>query len=742
MAQAAEAETRYSLRDEFRPDRLLPSLTAGVLMGLAEAAFAISLVSLIFTGELAPYLPQGIGIALASAVVLLITTALVSAVPGVMSSVQDSPAVLMAVIAGALAGTLVRAGVEDVLPTVLVALALSTLLTGMFLLLLGFFNLGGLVRYVPYPVVGGFLAGTGWLLAQGSFGTMADYPLTLATIPDLLRPDQLVLWVPGIVCALVLFVGVRSIKHFLAMPGLLLAAVLVFYLGLLVTGTSFARAADLGLLLGKVGAATWQPFNPALLLAADWSSLFGQSGNVAILLALTLVSVMLNVSSLELAINHDVDVDRELRSAGFANVVSGLLGGMAGYHWLSLTTLSYRIGARGRLAGIVAGLLAAVILFIGGSLLSFIPRPLLGGLLLFLGLDFLIDWVVGGWSRFSRAEYGVVLLILVVIMVTNFLIGVGVGLVAMVILFAVNYSQISVVHHSLAGAETRSNVERSANYRRALVEYGEQTYVLELQGFIFFGTSNALLEQIRARVNDPGRAPVRFVILDFRRVTGLDSSAALSFSKGRQLAKARGIMLVLTDTSEATLNRLELGSLSEDDEDVKIFPDLDRGLEWCEDQILDIEGVTRRHVPTTLRAQLAESGFETADTKRLMDHLEQVKVKEGEYLIRQGDEPDDLYFIELGRVSIYLELGDDRRVRLRTLGMGTAVGELGLYLDERRSASVIADMPSIAHRLTRQTLDEMRQKDPELAAAFHELIIRLVSERLAAANRSIEALHR
>jgi SulP family sulfate permease len=367
---------------------------------------------------------------------------------------------------------------------------------------------------------------------------------------------------------------------------------------------------------------------------------------------------------------------------------------------------------------------------------------LLGGLLLFLGLDFLIDWVVGGWSRFSRAEYGVVLLILVVIMVTNFLIGVGVGLVAMVILFAVNYSQISVVHHSLAGAETRSNVERSANYRRALVEYGEQTYVLELQGFIFFGTSNALLEQIRARVNDPGRAPVRFVILDFRRVTGLDSSAALSFSKGRQLAKARGIMLVLTDTSEATLNRLELGSLSEDDEDVKIFPDLDRGLEWCEDQILDIEGVTRRHVPTTLRAQLAESGFETADTKRLMDHLEQVKVKEGEYLIRQGDEPDDLYFIELGRVSIYLELGDDRRVRLRTLGMGTAVGELGLYLDERRSASVIADMPSIAHRLTRQTLDEMRQKDPELAAAFHELIVRLVSERLAAANRSIEALHR
>ena len=66
---------------------------------------------------------------------------------------------------------------------------------------------------------------------------------------------------------------------------------------------------------------------------------------------------------------------------------------MVGYHALSLSTLSYRIGARGRLPGLVAGAVCAVMLFAGSALLAFFPKPILGGLLFFLGLDFLVEWV-------------------------------------------------------------------------------------------------------------------------------------------------------------------------------------------------------------------------------------------------------------------------------------------------------------------------------------------------------------
>ena len=105
-----------------------------------------------------------------------------------------------------------------------------------------------------------------------------------------------------------------------------------------------------------------------------------------------------------------------------------------------------------------------------------------------MGLDFLVEWVIAGWRKLSRTDYAVVLLILVVIGATNFLIGVGVGLVAMIVLFVLNYSRINVVHHALSGAELRSNVERCAYHQRALTEkLGQHIYILELQGFLFLG---------------------------------------------------------------------------------------------------------------------------------------------------------------------------------------------------------------------------------------------------------------
>ncbi len=173
---------------------------------------------------------------------------------------------------------------------------------------------------------------------------------------------------------------------------------------------------------------------------------------------------------------------------------------------------------------------------------------------------------------------------------------------------------------------------------------------------------------------------------------------------------------------------------------MRIFPDLDHGLEWCEERLLEIEQITTLHVPVTLGAQLADSGFEKANTARLMEFLERVNVEEGEYLIRQGEEADELYFIERGPVSVYLEIERGERVRLQTLGLGTTVGELGLYLGTTSPASVIADSPVTAYRLTRTALSEMKEREPALAATFHEFVAYLLSERLAATTRALEAV--
>ncbi len=742
MTQAIGGRILYMLREESRPERLLPGLISGTLLGLTEVIISASLGSLVFSGELALYLPYGIGMGLVTGVVVLIGISLTSRAPEMIGSTQDSTSVILAVIAAALVRALSTASPAEKVATILGAIAVTTILTGAFLLALGHFQLGKLVRFIPYPVMGGFLAGTGWLLMQGSFGVMASFPLTLTNIPALLRAEQLMLWVPGVLFALILFIGLRRIKHFLALPGILIGAIAVFYVALLVTGTSIGTATAHGLLLGKVaGRATWQPFALDRLTAVNWAAMLGQSGNIAIVPILSVVSLLLNASALELVFHQDIQLNRELKAGGLANVVSGLAGGMLGYQALSLSALNYRMGARGRLAGLVAGALCAVALFAGAALLAFFPKAILGGLLLYLGLDFLYEWAVAGWSKLSRIDYAVVLLILGVIAATNFLIGVAVGLVAMIILFVLNYSRINVVHHALSGTELRSNVERCAYHRRALNEdLGRRIFILELQGFIFFGTANVLLDQIRARVADKEGPKVRYLILDFRRVTGLDSSAVMSFVKGRQLAEAQNIVLVFTHLPEAVRRRFEVDGLAANDSTVRFFPDLDRGLEWCEEEVLEADKITIIHVPVTLSAQLADSGFSKANTARLWEYLERADLNEGEYLMRQGEEADKLYFIERGMVSVCLELDNGERVRLQTLGLGTAIGEPGLYLGTKCTASVIADSPTIAYRLTRAALAEMKAKDPELAATFHEFAARLLSERLAATTRTLEAV--
>ncbi|HMZ07488.1 MAG TPA: SulP family inorganic anion transporter [Anaerolineales bacterium] len=730
-------------RNEIQFQQWLPALMMGTVTGILEVIYALSIASLIFNGDLAAFLPYGFGISLVSSVVLLVGTALTSSVSGVFSSVQDSSVVVVAVMAASLAGVLVTAGDGERLATILVTISLTTILTGLLFLTLGTFRLGTLVRYIPYPVMGGFLAGTGWLLVQGSIGVMTDTPLTLMNIPVLLQPDQLPRWLPGVIFALALFLVMKRLDHFLTMPAMISGAIALFYLSFLLTGTSVQEATARGLLLGKVGdEAIWEPL--ALghqLLEANWKAILGQGGNMVIVLFLSAIGFLLNASALELTTRLDIQLNNELKSIGLVNIVSGLLGGLVGYHMVGDTALNVRVGARGKLPGVVTGIVCAGTFLLGAPLLAYLPRPLLGGLLFFLGLEFLVEWTVSSWKRLSRSDYFITLLILIVIASTNFLIGVGVGLAAAIVLFVVNYSRINVVRHALSGADVTSNVERCTYHQRVLKDkLGQQIYILELQGFLFFGTANALLDQMRVRLDDSTQLKIRFLIFDFHRVSGFDSSAVISFVKCRQITEAQGITLVLTNLSAQMQQRFELDGLSENEKGIRIFTDLDHGLEWCEEQMLDIEQVTTLHTPVTLSAQLADSGFERVNTKRLLNYLERVTFKEGETLIQQGDEADRLYFIEMGIVSVYLELGDQKRVRLRTLGLGTAIGETGLYFGTTSTASAIAELPVTAYRLTRAALAEMKQKEPELAASFHEFSARLLSERLISTTRTLETV--
>jgi SulP family sulfate permease len=220
----------------------------------------------------------------------------------------------------------------------------------------------------------------------------------------------------------------------------------------------------------------------------------------------------------------------------------------------------------------------------------------------------------------------------------------------------------------------------------------------------------------------------------------MDASAACSFARVRQLATAHHVVLVCTHLTVALQHQLEKsGGTPLPDASCRLFATLDYGVEWCENHLLADAGVALSP-PQPLSRQLTELLQAPVDTARLRQYFAPHHLPAGAVLIGQGDPADALYWIEQGQVSAVLELADGQRLRLRTTGAGTLMGELGVYLGMPRTASVITEQPTMYLRLTREALHEMRRHDPALAAALDALVIRLLAERLASLNTTVEAL--
>jgi sulfate permease, SulP family len=728
-------------RQEQQP-QLIPGLTSGLVLGVIEVVLVTSFAALIFAGDAAVHIPSAISLLLAGAVVIMVTVGLMTSLPPTVASVQDSTAAILALIAASITSELPR-GTDEAFLTIVATITLSSVLAGVAFFVLGRFGLGNLVRFIPYPVVGGFLAGTGWLLFKGGAGVLTGTSLTMASLDTFGRGDVAAKWLPGLLFALIVLLLVRWFRHFLIIPASVVTALAIFYGVLWIGGIELGDAEAHGWFLGPfpAGAGRWEPWSLHAFTGADWAHIFAQTANIVTLLVVALLALLLNATGIEQVLNRDGDVNRELRAAGAANLIAGLGGGIIGFHALSFTALARRTGATGRVASLVGAAVCVVALVAGTDPLALFPRSILGGLLVFLGLAFLVEWLYDAWFKLPRRDYLVILLIVVSVAAFGFLPGVAIGLIAAVVLFVIDYSRTDVVKHALSGATYQSRVDRDPQGRDVLRQRGDAIHILELQGFVFFGTGNSLLERIRDRIDDAGSPSLRFLVLDLRRVTGIDSSAVVTFSKVLALAESVGFTVVLTALPDSAARQLRHADIDETpDGSVRLFPDLDRGVQWCEEQILDLAPAEASDAGQPLPALLRDGLGASVDSGKLMTYLEPVEVPAAHELIRQGDVCDELFFLESGLVTAQFSRPDGQSVRLRTMGPGTVVGEVTMYLGTVRTASVVTDAPSRLYRLTRKALEEMQHRDPRLAAALHKLFARLLADRLSDALRTMDAL--
>ena len=101
-----------------------------------------------------------------------------------------------------------------------------------------------------------------------------------------------------------------------------------------------------------------------------------------------------------------------------------------------------------------------------------------------------------------------------------------------------------------------------------------------------------------------------------------------------------------------------------------------------------------------------------------------------------------MHFILEGRIGIIVELGENRRMRVRSLGRHTTIGEMGLITHRLRSATIQAEAPSVLYELGVVSYERMKTDEPELSQALLSYIVAVLAERLNFANRALGVLQR
>ena len=682
------------LRADAKSPRLLPALIVGAAFGFILVVQAVSVSAVLFSGPMAPLAMRGAGLPLFGALALCLTIALISAYRGVVSTVQEAPLAVMASIAAAAAASMAGASSETQFATVAVILILATVVSGACVLLIGQIRIANVFRFVPYPVVGGYLAGAGWILVLVSLSIMSGVEPTWEDLPRFLEPVTFWKWLPGVFFAVMLRFVLARWSHFLVMPVSIIAAAALYHAGLALFGISGEDARASGLLFESIGEhRLWPAFHVGDLVHVDWRVVFQQLLNVLVVSPVIVISLTMDLKGIQVGSRVDLDLNREFRAAGLANLISALGGGgPPGNHTVSLSLPTRVFGAYSRLTGIAAALLLAAILFGGEAMLEWFPVPLMGGLFFLIGLELMLDWLIGGRLNRLSADYGIVVLVFLTVAIFGFLHGVAIGLLFAAFILAIKLGQVDVIRSVYTLREGRSRRRRPVSHQAILLDHTDRTRVFHLQGYVFFGSAQELVDRLKGPLLEKP-APL-CMLLDCTGVTGFDISALDALGGFVIDADSIGTSVVIVapdNRSQADLRReLARGKRG----DMFWEKDLDHGLERCEEIVLAVssngaavgsEGLRARMIDDTLR-HLDELVFFEELIERLRPWLEARDYAAGETVVAEGKKHDGMFLIVEGQVSVFAQDGS----RLRQHGPGDVLSPQAAVRDHQASIRAIA----------------------------------------------------
>lgn len=713
---------------------LATDILAGGIVAAINIALAVSFAALLFQGELRDGFAMGLWSLLMGMVVTGVLVNLMTSIPPI-SAGPDTPVVaVMTLLAAALSSQVLALGgsADLAVKHTLLAFSIMSLLAGCVMFLIGVLEWGQLLRLVPYPVVAGFLAATGWLLVISSYKVITGEPLTVANVAGVLAP----LTLPKIAVTVVFASGVLVARDRIKAPYFL---PLVFFgaagaLDLALWGFApEARGWHIG---GINNLEPWVPIVTAMAVDIDWSTLVRVLPETATCVIVGIISLLVKISAIETGRSAAADFNREFRANGVASLIAAPLGAMAGSVLVGSSKAFVDAGARTRLSGLAAAAIIGLVVLAGVDLPRFVPTPILAGFLLLLGYSMLTDALKGAFNQRSWLEFVLALAIALICLCFGYIAGVIAGFVCSCLIFAFSYSRIGVVRRHLTRASFAGDVERAAETERLLRKKGDAIHVYWLSGYVFFGSSEGLFERVRMDSEATGSA--RYIVLDFAGVAGMDSSAMVSMVKLRNFCDKRGVTLVYAGFGASLQRAFERAGLLGSRLRHRAFANLNEALEWCEEQLLaTVDPAGHEASASPFEQWLAR---ELGVRPCLGGYFERRECTDGDVLYRQGDPADTIDLIASGTLAISLGDGQGASRRIRRSARQTVLGEMGFFRGARRAATISSQGPTVIYTLSRASLDRMQRERSDLYDAFLRFVIRTLSDRLEQAHKEVSAL--
>jgi sulfate permease, SulP family len=716
----------------------LTDVFAGAICSVLSIAYCLSYAALIFSGPLDRYLSYGTAVTFLSAAIGGSIVALRSSLPFAVAGPDSSISVVIAALVTTVVQRLLASGQTDLLAPTLIAMSLATAATGLLLCVLGFTHAARAIRFLPYPVIGGFLGATGWLMVTGAIQVLTDQKPTLSNLGAFADHVAAQKIAAGVAVAILLHILLRRFKSPFALPGVLLAAFIAAYIVMIANGSTLAAAQGAGWMFNPQPAAGLTlPWHNTALHNFPWASLPSLAGDALAVMFVTISTLLLNTTGIEIATRTEAHIERDLKVLGIANLLTAAFGGYVSCTSLSRSILVRRAGATSRLAALTVAAVSAAALIADPSFLGYVPKFVLAGLLFYLGSDLVYQWLLHSSRRLLPLEYLSLIAIAALIIYSGFVAGVLIGIVIGCATFALSASRVNAIKFTFDGSEFRSSLDRGPRELFLLAEHGHQIQGIALQSYLFFGSANRLYQYVKvllARLPD-----CQFIIFDFRLVTGIDSSATHSFAQIKQAMGTRGASIVLVNLSPELERAFRTARFIADD--VTVASDLDHALEECEQTVIQ-KNLSEGAAEPSLRAWLTDALGNAEYADQLTHACRRLDVNAGDVIAWQGEPASSMHFILEGRVGIIVDVGEGRTMRVRSLGRHTTIGEMGLITQRPRSATIQAEAPSVLYELTADAYEKIKAQQPALSQALLGYVVAIMAERLSFANRVVGVLQR